>query len=539
MNKEALKQTREELKEIEQLYQETLDLAKNDPVAYLEIKDELASIKKLFQNCSSKYKEKVAVFSASKDLYKDEELYEYWKPYNASYKDWLNNWRPQIDVFRKEKKAYPLDFLERILVFVNKIKGEAEVYIKQYELLKEETSPAMRPSFDKWKEETASRLNHPEQSWGIYIKDFTATKAQRISDNALSAQITVKVNLHAELEKIWREESRPNLTALLVIEENVKNTQKLYDNIQALKTLLDNAPIEFKKANDKWYQICLKDEWARHLNAITKGLIDSKERVEDSAHIKGNPELVKIKDVNLRYIDPNKKIGLYKQGKKDAHKIAANDVKQGKLNDCIVLSPIAALAGTNPSLIEKMIKEKSDGSFEVTLHVRKDSKSQERTVEKINVKREFVIDKDGNDVFAGKGDRELWVQVLEKAIADVRGGFDGINGGSSDEILQLLTGKKVKTADFKANDLELLWGDLLKAHTDKKATNFSSLVKPTNVIPLFYTTTDSQKIYYGHNYYLDKIDANKIWLNNPHGKEHLVLTKKDLETYFERYYILE
>ena len=230
---------------------------------------------------------------------------------------------------------------------------------------------------------------------------------------------------------------------------------------------------------------------------------------------------------------------MYKQGGKDAHKIAANDVKQGVLNDCFVLSPIAALAGTNPSLIEKMIEEKTDGSFEVTLHVRKDSKSQERTVEKITVKREFVIDKNGNDVFAGKGDRELWVQVLEKAIADVRGGFDGINGGDSNEILQLLTGKKVKKADFKANDLELLWGDLIQAYADKKATNFSSLSKPTNVTLPFYTTKDNQKIHYGHNYYLNKIDANKIWLNNPHGKEHLILTKKDLETYFARYYILD
>lgn len=537
MNKKELKQTQEELKKIEQLYQETLDLAKNDPVAYLEIKDELASIKKLFQNCSSKHKEKVAVFSASKDLYRDEELYEYWTAYRTSSAAWSKDWSARIKAFQNEKKPYPIEFLDELLVFLNKTKGEAEAFLAQYVLWKEELSPTMRPKFDAWQEQATNKMNDPKQGWVEYIRHFTAIKTQRISDDALSAKITAKVNLHAELEKIWREESRPNLTALLVTEENVKNTQKLYDNVQALKTLLDNAPIEFKKANDKWYQICLKDEWARHLNAITKGLVDSKERVEDSAQIKGNPELIKGED--QRYIDPNKRIGLYKQSKKDAHKIAANDVKQGNLNDCFVLSPIAALADTDPSLIEKMIKEKPDGSFEVTLHVRKDSKSQERTVEKINVKRKFVIDKDGNDVFAGKGDRELWVQVLEKAVADSRGGFDGIDGGSSDEILQLLTGKKVKTADFRQNDLELLWGDLLKAYADKKATNFSSLPKPTNVIPLFYTTTDSQKIYYGHNYYLDKIDANKIWLNNPHGKEHLVLTKKDLETYFERYYILE
>ncbi|BDS12618.1 C2 family cysteine protease [Aureispira anguillae] len=537
MTQKELRQTQQELKAIELLYQETIDLAKSDQVLYKELKGKLAQIKLLFQKCCKKYKEAAIVYSISID-FKDEELYEYWTIYRTSFSIWRKDWTPKIQAFLNEKKPYTLEFLDELLVFLNKIKEEAETFIKQYELLKEELSPAMSPKFSTWKEQTKNKLNDPKQGWVEYIQHFSKIKEQRLRDNALSEKINALITLYKELVQLWRDESRPNCNALLVTEENVANTQKLYDNMQALKTLLEEAPKEFKTAYAEWYQKSLREEWGIHLQTIKKGLEDSNTR-KASMLIKGNPELKTIENRDLKYIDPHKKIGLYKQGKRDEHKIEANDVQQGILEDCFVLSPIAALAKTNPKAIEQLIEEKADGSFEVTLYLRKDPKSLERTKEKIKVKREFVVDQYGKDVFAGKGDRELWVQVLEKAIATARGGYDGIDKGAADEVLQLLTGKQVNMADFKTNDLDLLWGDLLNAYKNKKATNFSSLLKPNNIEDLFYKTEDEQKIYYEHNYYLDKIDANNIWLNNPHGKEHLVLTKKDLEKYFARYYILD
>ena len=525
-----------EIKTIEQLYQETIAMAKEDQAVFKGFQEELAKIKLLYQNCQQAFKKQVVTQSLDPD-YIDTELYEYLTTYRESKAVWNKTWYPQFEVFIKENKPFTLEFLEGILEFLKKIKGEAQTFRDKYKEFKDDLSPSVGKSAITWDSNVKEDIENSNSGWTSLITSLTAKKQKIEQDNQLLKDIESRIALHKKLVKIWREKTIPNCDALLVIQDDLKNTKDLYDNMLDLKLLLSKAPANFKKIIDEWKPIAESDEWKRHWDAVNKCFKESEERRNNSPLVNGNPELITGKD--QRYIEPNKKIQLYKQKKKDEHKIDANDVKQGDLEDCFVLSPIAALAKTNPSLLESIIEEKSDGSFVVTLHVRKDPKSLDRTVEKVKVKREFVINKNGKDVFAGKGDRELWVQVLEKAIATVRGGYDGLDGGSAEEALQLLTGKKVNKADFGMSDINLLCGDIQKAYQDKKACNFSSAAKPSNARSDYYTTSDNQNIYYEHNYYLDKIDDKNIWLNNPHGKEHLVLKKEDLDKHFRRYYILD
>lgn len=181
-----------------------------------------------------------------------------------------------------------------------------------------------------------------------------------------------------------------------------------------------------------------------------------------------------------------------------------------------------------------MIKEKSDGSFEVTLYLRTDPNSDKRTATIISVKNEFV--RDGKKAaYAGKGDNELWVQVLEKAYAQAMGGYDALlDGGSALESLQVLTGKTATKGLLEKGEQAQLLAVFNEALKKKTPLTFGSIDVPSNGNPNI-TLSDGQKIYYNHFYYLDKIDGGVFYLKNPHGKEHLELDWQNLCSYFVDY----
>jgi hypothetical protein len=53
-----------------------------------------------------------------------------------------------------------------------------------------------------------------------------------------------------------------------------------------------------------------------------------------------------------------------------------SDVKQGALGDCYLLAALAAVAKTNPALIERMISDNGDGTYNVTIYEDKGAGSQ-------------------------------------------------------------------------------------------------------------------------------------------------------------------
>lgn len=132
----------------------------------------------------------------------------------------------------------------------------------------------------------------------------------------------------------------------------------------------------------------------------------------------------------------------------DTAAITMNDIHQGQIGDCFLLSPIGDLAATHPGLIQSMIHANADGSETVTLHMSQSGglalpgatafKSVTTTVS--NVFPTYAVNNGaGQDVVNGA--KEIWAQVLEKAAAQLGGGYGSIaNGGNPAMAMEELTG---------------------------------------------------------------------------------------------------
>lgn len=454
----------------------------------------------------------------------DDALYELWKNYGKCCKEWNDKVAPKLNEATKIAKASELLFKEA-LGCLETIIAAAKGFITAYEGHKEKiVGEVMQKKFQDWAKTTQEALDHPKNGW-LFLRQYVTKEYQVFQEQqAIVAQLDKKIKSHREQLKIWKERVLPNINALLVEQQDVDRVKAMVKNLQELLQILQNAPKNIQGLYLKWKELAEKDTWKKRMLHTQKTFERTQNRFS-SKLINGNPELAAK---GYTYEQPTKKEKLYQRGKKDQHEIAANDVQQGDLDNCFLLSPIAALAQNNPDDLKKLIKEKADGSFEVTLYLRTDPNSDKRTATTIAVKNEFV--RDGKKAaYAGKGDNELWVQVLEKAYAQAMGGYDAIaKGGAAVEILQVLTGKtatKGKITKAGQKDLFQLFQEAIKTKTVVTLTSCPKPSKKENSIIL----NNKQVLTCNHVYYLDKINEQEIYLKNPHGKDHLTL---DWDTFF-------
>jgi hypothetical protein len=223
---------------------------------------------------------------------------------------------------------------------------------------------------------------------------------------------------------------------------------------------------------------------------------------------------------------------LFKKGSGDDHKIHPNDVRQGYLGDCYFLSAIQAIAQSDPSALEKLIKSNGDGTYEVTLYVYKTFISWNRSPVKITVDTSVPTSPGTtNPIYAGKGDNELWVLLLEKAYAQYEGDYGDIEGGNPSKAMGVLLSedgtdiniKKLSNKDLKAKITAALEND--KAIT---ASSNSKTEKKESV------TVDGQIIWYSHAYNLYSLNGDKVYLQNPHGRNDVELNMTDFKTYYRK-----
>ena len=153
--------------------------------------------------------------------------------------------------------------------------------------------------------------------------------------------------------------------------------------------------------------------------------------------------------------------------------ISVSDINQGQLGDCFLLSSIGEIALYDPAAIQQMIHVNANGTESVTLfespngHTPGVGASVFASMDEV-VTNTFSTASVNNgttqDVVGNQ--KEIWVQVLEKAYAQANGGYAGINqGGNPCIALQQLTGEAAKwesasqatlpslTADVAAGDL--------------------------------------------------------------------------------------
>lgn len=138
-------------------------------------------------------------------------------------------------------------------------------------------------------------------------------------------------------------------------------------------------------------------------------------------------------------------------------KVQAQDVQQGRLGDCWLLSAMWCLA-EHPKHIKKLFKTKEitdDGRYEVWLF---DIEAMEW---KLVVVDEFIPCTTGSGravpTYTRPLGEEIWVLLLEKAVAKFCGSYATLSGGGTDWAFQIFTGYTKIVAYWKLDDDASTW----------------------------------------------------------------------------------
>ena len=229
--------------------------------------------------------------------------------------------------------------------------------------------------------------------------------------------------------------------------------------------------------------------------------------------------------------------------------IHPNDVDQGLLGNCYFLSSIASIAQRHPSFIKGLISSRQDDSYDVKLFKRKWFGRLEPVTINVNAR---VPQKDGKIVFTKVGDViksrfgkqvEVWPIILEKAYADMLGGYNKVIGGWPHHAMESLTGQKSERFKARTSDLPTLdkmaadgyamscytYSEIKWAITPKFVINFPDRTGHDR----FAKNKKDGELAAGHAYFITGVDAAAgiVKIRNPWGWEHgeSVLTAEEFE----------
>ncbi|MFM2162607.1 MAG: hypothetical protein RLZZ383_2119, partial [Pseudomonadota bacterium] len=176
------------------------------------------------------------------------------------------------------------------------------------------------------------------------------------------------------------------------------------------------------------------------------------------------------------------------------------------------------------------IQPREDGTFDVTLHVRKDRISKPTPV---TTRVDAQLPARGGDrlIYAGSSDkkdgqRELWPSLIEKAFATMRSGYEAIEGGNVGDhpftgATELLTGKNESYTSTDSLSPDQILAKLQAALDKKQPVTLdsrnmkedSASAKEANAI----------NVYGNHAYAVESVDLQKktAKLQNPWGSHHV------------------
>ncbi len=165
--------------------------------------------------------------------------------------------------------------------------------------------------------------------------------------------------------------------------------------------------------------------------------------------VRANPAPWAAQNRSVRF-EPVSRGALFQDG------AAVEDVVQGQngsryLGDCWLLSALAAIANTQPKVLEDAITDHGDGTYTVRLH-KQDTRGL-MSSEDDRVEGTLPRTADGQDAYAQRSDpTEKRVGIIEKTFASWKGGYGTLDGGIPSDALTALTGQSSETVFMKGAD---------------------------------------------------------------------------------------
>jgi hypothetical protein len=162
--------------------------------------------------------------------------------------------------------------------------------------------------------------------------------------------------------------------------------------------------------------------------------------------------------------------------------ISVSDLYQGQIGDCFLISSIGELALWHPTAISNMIHSNTNGTETVTLYTAKNGQlptfgTTAFKAVSVLVTNTFPSDSVDNGATQDvvNGQKEIWPQVLEKAVATLDGGYAAISDGGNPMIaMEELTGQSATSlspVSLTVAELQsfVAAGDLIAMDTSSKS----------------------------------------------------------------------
>lgn len=317
---------------------------------------------------------------------------------------------------------------------------------------------------------------------------------------------------------------------LLTMREHVQQYREWFN--------IDNhlAPEEEAVLNDMDAQISRAEERIKELEAEGVQSLSSYSVSRNPLPEQEDVLLGNYQDVTEQSV--NQIIEVFNRGGDDATDIHWNDVTQGRVGNCYFLAGIAAVAKTNPEVLRRLIKgPDGQGNYEVSLYVNVQDGTIAPVARTVTITPEFLVDDQGQPIYAGSGDAELWVMLLEKAYALIRGekmqgvslvegnedGYKKLDAGWGWEAMETLTGKQAVMLwlkDFSNGDIKTAISGALGQNnpiTTGSIEGPAPDATPTSAQAL----AQEQHIAFAHEYTIMGLSGNTITLFNPWNKDEV------------------
>jgi hypothetical protein len=224
--------------------------------------------------------------------------------------------------------------------------------------------------------------------------------------------------------------------------------------------------------------------------------------------------------------------------------LSPTSATQGQLGDCYLIAGCASQVRADPDSVRRLIKVNADGSFTVTLYLR-DNWHGVAKPKKITVDNKFPM-RGGSMLYAqaGKsvnGEDEMWMAIIEKALAKEAGGYGNISGGNINKhvsfggVSEMLTGNKVTFINTSSMDNDMLLRQMSHALDNNQPLSASTIDFAQDAA--VQDAARKLKIGGNHAYSVDSVDldAQTVTLLNPWGRSHPTnVPVEDFVKYYDR-----